>query len=570
MFRGYVLFACLGLMLSSSSHASLKKLQKGTTRIDGDVVQTLITKAIANNALVVKIPPGEYYFERSLIVENAQNLRITMSGVSLVFTLHKGNTSSANQPVATGIRIINSHNTTLEGSEHSPLVIDYDPLPYWQGTVVQVLPELPSLQPMYVLKPLNSVEDLSSWWKGMKEAELVSIFWKPDGEMSLATPAGVHTWTFDATITNTSCPSDNSETHTSQSSQQEEQCSIISQWDYGWQAADVGDQLTIQPLTGYTLNIANSSLVELTDIVIHSSPNKALTEFDGLGGHVYERVKVIRNPQGEGLLAANSDAFHSAGCKNGPTIRYCEFSNCGDDFFNVHNTMQIVAKDVVVDENDVELYIAEPLLHESSAKLYGKNTAYGTAVQFEHVRQGDNLTFYRPHDLLLVATASVVSATPSSIVMPSNASQEISAALTKLGLPVAESFGVVTWRLIVSLTQVIPELLQAGTLPMGYVVNMEGWGAKNTLITESHFHHGYCTAGRMKSTDGVIDGNVFNSSIIHNLQLAPLPQWLEGPMRASNMRFTNNIIMNSGANPITTVPLWAPKLVLQNNSILFP
>ena len=110
----------------------------------------------------------------------------------------------------------------------------------------------------------------------------------------------------------------------------------------------------------------------------------AVTEFDGAGGHSYERVRVVRRPlparrtDGDGgavveaatavtaatadddpatalcgppsrrrlclaVVASNADAFHSSGCRDGPALRAVELSYAMDDYLNVHSRAQVRA-----------------------------------------------------------------------------------------------------------------------------------------------------------------------------------------------------------------------------------
>lgn len=78
-------------------------------------------------------------------------------------------------------------------------------------------------------------------------------------------------------------------------------------------------------------------------VSIYSAGNMAITEFQGGGGNHYNNVFLV--PRGPTTpLASNADGFHSSGMRHGPTLSNVSMLNLLDDYFNVHNTFQIVAK----------------------------------------------------------------------------------------------------------------------------------------------------------------------------------------------------------------------------------
>ena len=60
------------------------------------------------------------------------------------------------------------------------------------------------------------------------------------------------------------------------------------------------------------------------------------------GNHYNNVFLVPRGPTTP--LASNADGFHSSGMRHGPTLSNVSMLNLLDDYFNVHNTFQIVAK----------------------------------------------------------------------------------------------------------------------------------------------------------------------------------------------------------------------------------
>ena len=82
-----------------------------------------------------------------------------------------------------------------------------------------------------------------------------------------------------------------------------------------------GDKVYIGIRGGLTLHTHNSSRSHYTNITVHGAPFMAVTEFDGQGGHTYERIAVrVRNVTADplamcaggkrlcqGILASNAD-----------------------------------------------------------------------------------------------------------------------------------------------------------------------------------------------------------------------------------------------------------------------
>src|SRR5690606_17311275 len=100
----------------------------GPARADAADLQTLIDRAIEQGDAELVIPPGEYRLtppaERAphLTIHGAENLRIVATGVTLVCT-----------KLNLAVDVEDCRNLTLEG-----LTIDYDPLPFTQGTIAGV------------------------------------------------------------------------------------------------------------------------------------------------------------------------------------------------------------------------------------------------------------------------------------------------------------------------------------------------------------------------------------------------------------------------------------------------
>jgi hypothetical protein len=524
-----------------------------TSLRDGSELQRLINQAVSSSAPMVTLPPGSYRFNQSLLVDSARNLAILAAGVEMLFQVLPGNASTP--PRSIGVRLIDCNNVSLAGSINQPLVLDYDPPAFWQGTIQTVANSIPNLESELVMMADEGFAPLLSWWAHYRSAAtIVAVFF--DGQqdrMSLLQPAGVHSWIFNPTnITPAACPS---QWHHALAPRANP-CATITGWDFDWQRPAVDDVLTIAPLTGYTLNLANSSHVHITDLAMYGASSKGITELDGIGSHHYERVVLGRRPGSNHRLAINSDAFHSAGTQLGPTVRNCTFGWLGDDFFNIHSTMQLV-----LNGSAGEAFVVEPLLAPAELALYGENSAYGTAVQFENAGPGARLTVHSLPTMTVRQSLTVVGH-PSLVVDPEVVAKALglTAVLTERGLSAAWNFTVKVWRVAV--------VEDASSLLPGDIIVMDDWSAQAAVVEGNVFHDTYCTPGRLKCPNCRVEGNMFRNAVIHTLQLHALPAFLEGPVLCPNMSLTNNVLENCGRSPVTTVLSWTSNLSVVNNTFL--
>ena len=95
--------------------------------------------------------------------------------------------------------------------------------------------------------------------------------------------------------------------------------------------------VTIFGRRGFTWNLVNSTEIKTDSVTIYAGGNMGFHESGGLGGNLYSRVRVVRRPGSDGLLALNADGFHSDSVGLGPRLLDSEISFTGDDFLNIHN-----------------------------------------------------------------------------------------------------------------------------------------------------------------------------------------------------------------------------------------
>ena len=276
-------------------------------------VQSAIDEAVRASRAVLVLPEGEVRFnDAALNVTGAHGLSIggAATGTTLIF-----------RP-GVGVRVQNCTGTTL----HS-LAVDYSPLPYVHGAVVATPGGDDVRAPGSVTVRLDE--------QSLTFEELLAHYpphdtWPPVTAYAKGTldfKATVGQWGRAPVFTRLSPAADR---------------------EYSLQSPEAhslaeGDVVVAPTRTGFTVTLSWTANVTLRDVTLFAAGNMAITEFQGGGGNVYENVSLV--PRGPSTpLASNADGFHSSGLRRGPTLHKVRMHNLLDDYFNVHNTFQLVAK----------------------------------------------------------------------------------------------------------------------------------------------------------------------------------------------------------------------------------
>ena len=318
-------------------------------------MQYAIDDAIASHASLVSFDFGSDIFcDASLSVKRARHLTIDALGATLWFT------------GSSGFLISESANVTLRN-----VTIDYEELPYLQMTAitngrrtdsgfeVNLTTDRGSLDPIifwgrFAHDPANEFVQGPQWWS----PGLSGLYTAPPYDKAFSG--------FNVTAQMTRIRPGAFMFRSSMHSP-------------GAKPPRKGDKLTVVVRKGITLHTHNSTRCRFEDVSIHSAPYMAVTEFDGVGGHVYERVTVGRrrgiasatdlcgrhsSPRVcLALVSSNADVFHSSGCRDGPRLTNVSFSYAMDDYFNVHSRAQVVATRLT----DISLLVIDPRLSKDDA-----------------------------------------------------------------------------------------------------------------------------------------------------------------------------------------------------------
>lgn len=136
----------------------------------------------------------------------------------------------------------------------------------------------------------------------------------------------------------------------------------------------------------FTYLLFNSSRVVTEDLVIRSAPFMAITSFLGDGAHIFRRVRFEPDPNDFGAMVAAKDGLHESDVRTGLQFVDSTIHGTADDFFNLHNTLQIVYR---CDATTSSCLVVCP--HINAVPL---NTIYGSQRVLGTVRAGDVFSFY--------------------------------------------------------------------------------------------------------------------------------------------------------------------------------
>jgi len=292
--------------------------------------------------------------------------------------------------------------------------------------------------------------------------------------------------------------------------------------------AAVGDLFTIFPRRGETWHLLNSSRITTKDVHIHAGGNMGFLEQMGGGGHRYERVKIVRRPGSDDLMALNADGFHSSDVGVGPALVDSEISFTGDDFLNIHNRMNVVCG---ADGDDGMLL-----------------TDVTGGLTLAPLAAGHSLAFYHLNTLAHLATATVASSArvtdAATLARCADAWSEMQAP------PYSAKIIIRQWPkkgvFAVRFTAALPAAVGS---PRYNLANFEQRSAAGAVVRNTHFHDGFSRMGLLKAINLTYENNVVERA--HGLHVYSEQEWMEGDLGIRHVTLRNNTIVY-GSEPSQT------------------
>ena len=270
-----------------------------------DDFRALLENAINKGDAQVVIPPGTYRLaplsgNTTVDVNGAKNLTIIADGVTLICTR-----------LTRAVAFTHCANVTLRG-----LTVDYDPLPFTQGTVTQIAPDF-------------------SWIDVKLDAGYPRAAYS---RIDLCDPKTRHRKRGMPYLWGTSAAMVGADTVR------------VTRSDIG-KAAAIGDlaSLNTGPINGaaHAVSIDTCSGMAFDHVTVFSAPGFGLVESDGDGGMRYEHCRVVPGPIPPGateprLLSTSWDAIQSKMLKHGPVVEDCDIVSAGDDSWSVQSSDYLV------------------------------------------------------------------------------------------------------------------------------------------------------------------------------------------------------------------------------------
>jgi parallel beta-helix repeat protein len=260
------------------------------------------------------------------------------SPVHIVFNLGKNAAYRIKRPLAfkdlngfelngNGAQLINttrSQTLAISASSHATirdLTIDYDPLPFTQGTIAgfdkKALQIDVKVDPGYPDDPPFLATITDGFFKVMdRHTKALKV-----GARDFLTPSKV-----------------------------ERVSEGLIRVHLSWSANDcfpsqlpvvIGDVVTIANGSAHAIVVDGSEATSFIDLKLLASPGMGLLENGGAGSMLLQKLSIVPGPRpknatADRLVSTNSDGSHFITVERGPTIEDCSFANTSDDAVNVH------------------------------------------------------------------------------------------------------------------------------------------------------------------------------------------------------------------------------------------
>lgn len=280
---------------------------------DEAALERAVVSARIQGTPEVVIPPGVHRMSRQVNIRAVENLVIDGQGATLLFTSRDA-----------GLHIASARGLTLKN-----LTIDYDPLPFTQGTIVNIDPS-------------------GKWY----DVRIDPGYPQDDELLHLFRHHGVDMMVMDPQVRAIKAGTPNF-MRTNQVDRLTED--VLRLWfpnqPRNPTIAD-GDPVVLEYRSekpALTLIDVSDSLFE--NLTIHSSSHMGILELQGGGGNIYRNVRITPGPPPQGalrerLFSVNADAFHSGAMERGPLLENCLFEMMGDDGINIKGSFVFVVDTV--------------------------------------------------------------------------------------------------------------------------------------------------------------------------------------------------------------------------------
>lgn len=482
---------CIAVCLTFSAYAenvsgnNFTDSEKAAQRDAGFEIWKEVYYAVQNGESYIKIPPGNYRVNNekvgAFIINGAKNLHIDAEGA--VFW------SDTNESV---FKINNSSGCKING-----LTIDYDPIGAIQGTVLSVDEAGKTFD--ILLDNGCPVPDCE-WNKAAADGKMKAIFFDENGEKMIE---GQMDYTNSITDKGNGVYAIGLKLNTRFSNSLPD-CQKIK----------AGMRYVSPWRRSTTIELKNSDNMTFEDITVYAASGFAIGENYGEGGNIYRRIKQIRRPGTDRLLASNADGIHSGGVKKGPLIEDCIFSYAGDDLLNIRGFYDVVLE-----------------------KESGNTFIIGIPEEELNFSPGTELRFFDINNFDKEGSAIVLSVEEYNGETALKAAENIVENMRARGISLNPNLG----------TSVVPFRCYRVTLSEDVdadiysIAESKDYCGSGAVVRNNVFDSTVTAGARIRCSDALIENNTFNRCGESAVVIRGERYWLEGGF-SDNVIIKNNII----------------------------
>lgn len=254
-------------------------------------------------------------------------------------------------------------------------------------------------------------------------------------------------------------------------------------------------------------------------------------------GHIFKRVSFTPHPKNFSAMVAGKDGLHESDVRKGLQFIDSKIHGTADDFFNFHNTLQIVYS---CDAATSSCLVVNP--HIDGVP---DNTVYGSQRVLATVRAGDRFSFYPlshfPHPenntppILATATVATKKQVTDKKLLKQIAAWALKTASNYTNRLMHFGDGSDCWN--VSFGDVSAGssgsngdrgLADLSKVSTNSLVNIDSISGAGAVIRDCHFSVTACNLGRTKSSNSLITNTTFSFAASKNLEVTGLQIWFEG------------------------------------------
>ena len=300
-FRTFLYTCGLALVVTNSSRAN-----EVDSCHDMVFLQEQIASAVSSGQAQVVIKPGTYRGRVEgnvfITIRGAKNLEVKAAGVTMIC-----------EKLTRAIEVHECENLQISG-----LTVDYDPLPFTQGTIVEIDPADKWLDVKihdgYPVKGYSRIDIVDPKTRHRKHG--MPFLWGTKAELR---EGGVVRIMLEKGFERSAVPGDFATLST------------------GPEAGGIPHAVVIR----------NSTRLTLKDFTVHCAPGFGIINGGGHGDHHYDNVRVVPGSKPAGasqdrLLSSSWDAIQFNNLRKGPVMENCTVTAAGDDSWSLSSRDYLV------------------------------------------------------------------------------------------------------------------------------------------------------------------------------------------------------------------------------------